>query len=47
MERDGLVRVAAETIEVQPAGKLLIRNVCMAFDKYLGSRQSVRYSKAI
>jgi oxygen-independent coproporphyrinogen-3 oxidase len=47
MEQDGLLRIEPDMIEVQPAGKLLIRNVCMAFDKYLHRQQSVRYSKVI
>jgi oxygen-independent coproporphyrinogen-3 oxidase len=47
MELDGLLLITPETIEVQPAGKLLIRNICMTFDKYLNLRQPARYSKSI
>ncbi len=32
----GFVRVAAEGVEVLPPGRRFVRNVCMAFDAYLG-----------
>ena len=35
MQDDGLVQVDAEWISVTMKGRLLIRNVCMAFDRYL------------
>ena len=35
----GFVRRTPETIEVTDAGRLFIRNVCMAFDAYLPKRQ--------
>jgi oxygen-independent coproporphyrinogen-3 oxidase len=35
---DGLVTVTAERIEVQPLGRMFVRNICMVFDKYLASR---------
>jgi oxygen-independent coproporphyrinogen-3 oxidase len=35
------------SIRVQPAGKLLIRNICMVFDRYLREKQEQRYSKVI
>jgi oxygen-independent coproporphyrinogen III oxidase len=47
MAQDGLLRVDADGIHVEPAGKLLIRNVCMVFDRYLRARQPARYSKVI
>lgn len=47
MARDGLLRLTAGTIEVEPAGVLLIRNICMVFDKYLRQQQPARYSKVI
>jgi len=47
MERDGLLRREAGAIAVEPAGKLLIRNICMVFDKYLRRTQPARYSKVI
>lgn len=48
LEEDGLLEFEAENIKVTPAGRLLIRNICMVFDKYLD--QSIgpgRYSKLI
>ena len=47
MERDGLLRLDPGGLRVLPAGKLLIRNICMVFDKYLPLSQQTRYSKAI
>lgn len=47
MEQDGLLRIEEGAIRVQPAGKLLIRNVCMTFDKYLRARAAQRFSKVI
>ncbi len=32
---DGLLRLEDDLIEVLPRGRLLIRNICMAFDQYL------------
>ena len=47
MARDDLVTITPEVIEVQPRGRLLIRNVCMAFDEYHGSLDGQRFSKVI
>jgi oxygen-independent coproporphyrinogen-3 oxidase len=48
MAADGLVRLHDGLIEVLPAGRLLIRNLCMVFDRYLdGEGQSGRFSKVI
>jgi oxygen-independent coproporphyrinogen-3 oxidase len=47
MQRDGLVHVEDAEIMVEPAGKLLIRNICMVFDKYLRQPSQARYSKVI
>jgi oxygen-independent coproporphyrinogen-3 oxidase len=35
LETDGLVTVGADWIAVTPKGRLLIRNICMVFDRYL------------
>jgi oxygen-independent coproporphyrinogen III oxidase len=40
MQADGLLVVEADRIEVQPRGRLLIRNICMQFDHYIGSASS-------
>lgn len=45
---DGLVRVTGGRLEVLAPGRLLIRNVCMVFDRYLRQTPSQqRYSKVI
>ena len=35
MEKDGLVDVRPGRITVLPRGRLLARNICMVFDRYL------------
>lgn len=47
MQDDGLVDLTSERIAVTLAGKLLIRNVCMVFDRYLRERKNQRFSKVI
>ena len=48
MERDGLLTVDRAGIGVLPKGRLLIRNICMAFDAYLAAKQGpVGFSKVI
>jgi oxygen-independent coproporphyrinogen-3 oxidase len=48
MQADGLVKVEPGWIGVTPRGRLLIRNVCMVFDRYLrADRERQRYSKVI
>lgn len=49
---DGLLEVDPEWITVTPKGRLLIRNICMVFDRYLNlpradGPQPLRYSKTI
>lgn len=45
---DGLVELDEEWITVTPRGRMLIRNVCMVFDKYLQrERETMRYSRVI
>jgi oxygen-independent coproporphyrinogen-3 oxidase len=47
MEKDGLLTLTPERIQVADAGKLLIRNICMVFDRYLREKQNQRFSKVI
>ncbi len=47
MMRDELVQIDDSGIRVTDKGRLLVRNVCMVFDRYLGEVQTSRYSKAI
>ncbi len=37
---DGLVTVHPNRIEVEPVGRMFVRNICMVFDKYLALRTS-------
>ena len=46
MQTDGLLSFDDRHIEVSARGSLLIRNICMAFDKYLATA-SQRFSKVI
>ena len=47
MQSDGLLEIEADSIRVTPAGKLLIRNICMVFDQYLRKPREQRFSKVI
>lgn len=48
MAADGLINLSDGRIQVQPRGRLLIRNVCMVFDAYLKSEESKkRFSRVI
>jgi len=48
MEDDGLVSVNGDWISVSSRGRLLIRNVCMVFDRYLATPSAgPRYSKTV
>ncbi|MGZ8287760.1 MAG: oxygen-independent coproporphyrinogen III oxidase [Telluria sp.] len=51
-EADGLLEISASELTVTPKGRLLVRNLCMVFDKYFGTPgdiplQRMRYSKTI
>lgn len=46
MQQDGLIGLDENGIKVQPAGRLLIRNICMVFDKYLAQKQQ-QFSRVI
>lgn len=48
LERAGLLELDTRWITVTPKGRMLIRNICMVFDKYLRhERESGRYSRVI
>jgi oxygen-independent coproporphyrinogen-3 oxidase len=48
MEDDGLVEVGPDWIVVTPRGRLVVRAVCMVFDRYLRvQRERASYSKVI
>lgn len=48
LARDGLVTLNGEWITVTPRGRMLVRNICMVFDRYLRREQETqRYSRVI
>jgi len=47
MQADGLLQQVENRVNVTPAGRLLIRNICMVFDRYLQGQDSQRFSKVI
>ncbi len=47
MATDGLLKMTDEVVDIAPAGRLLIRNVCMVFDKYLRQSSQQQFSKVI
>jgi len=47
MEKDGLLTLSEEGIEVLPLGRLLVRNICMVFDVYTKRRKERRFSRTI
>jgi len=48
MAEHGLLSISEDIIDVLPPGRLLIRNICMVFDRYLGAGgQTARFSKVI
>ena len=48
MDADGLLKLTDNAITITDKGRLLIRNICMVFDRYLKQPQETkRYSKAI
>ncbi|ROL83816.1 oxygen-independent coproporphyrinogen III oxidase [Pseudomonas chlororaphis] len=44
---DGLITLSNQGIEVLPAGRLLVRSVCMVFDTYLEQQNRQRFSRVI
>lgn len=46
MADDGLVEMDRDSIEITPLGRLLVRNIAMCFDAYLG-KTAVRYSRTV
>jgi oxygen-independent coproporphyrinogen-3 oxidase len=47
LARDGLVEIEPDWISVTQKGRLLIRNVCMVFDRYLATRGPGTHSKTV
>ena len=47
MAQDGLIQLDQQGIEVRPAGRLLVRSLCMLFDHYLTEHNRQRFSRVI
>ena len=47
MAADGLITLGPEQLTVLPAGRLLVRSVCMVFDAYLEQASRQRFSRVI
>ncbi len=47
MHDDGLLELDEQAITVTDKGRLLIRNICMVFDRYLKQQKQQRFSRAI
>lgn len=47
MEKDGLLKLYPDRIDITPIGRLLIRNIASTFDIYLRNKKERRFSKAI
>ena len=47
MQRDGLVELDGDRLRVTPAGRLLVRNVCMVLDGYLAAAAGPAFSRVI
>jgi oxygen-independent coproporphyrinogen-3 oxidase len=47
MASDGLITLDSTGIKVLPAGRLLVRSVCMVFDAYLTQQNRQRFSRVI
>lgn len=45
MQTDGLLRLEDYAIEVLPAGRLLVRSICMLFDAYQQEAESEHFSR--
>ncbi len=45
--RDGLVEISSSHLQLLPRGQLMLRNIAMAFDAYLGEKQQGRFSRTV
>ncbi|MGF6481608.1 oxygen-independent coproporphyrinogen III oxidase [Paraburkholderia sp. JPY419] len=46
-EDDGLISLGARKLEVRMAGRMLVRNLAMVFDRYLGDQTLTRFSRTV
>ena len=47
MAKDGLIHLDSNGIRVTPAGRLLVRSICMVFDAYMSVQNRQRFSRVI
>ena len=47
LQKDGLLTLDQATLHILPAGRMLVRNVCMVFDRYLRDGSRGNFSKVI
>ena len=47
MAADGLVELSPSLIRVTERGRLLIRHLCMVFDRYLQAQRQRQFSRII
>ena len=47
MHQDGLIQLNAQNLVIRPAGRLLVRSVCMLFDHYLSAQDNSPFSPII
>jgi oxygen-independent coproporphyrinogen-3 oxidase len=45
--QDGLVSIGGGKLEVLTAGRMLVRNIAMVFDRYLGQQTMERFSRTV
>ncbi|MCC8394227.1 oxygen-independent coproporphyrinogen III oxidase [Paraburkholderia sp. MMS20-SJTR3] len=46
-EDDGLISLGSRKLEVRMAGRMLVRNIAMVFDRYLGEQTLERFSRTV
>jgi oxygen-independent coproporphyrinogen-3 oxidase len=46
-EKDGLVRIGSGALSVKLAGRMLVRNIAMVFDRYLGQQPLQKFSRTV
>jgi oxygen-independent coproporphyrinogen III oxidase len=44
---DGLLSISADKLEVLVPGRMLVRNIAMVFDRYLGQQRTARFSRTV
>ncbi|WP_345811439.1 oxygen-independent coproporphyrinogen III oxidase [Paraburkholderia sp. PREW-6R] len=46
-EQDGLISISERQLDVLTAGRMLVRNIAMVFDRYLGQQTLERFSRTV